>query len=341
MTSSTKLAVKASPSETASCRVLSTQSVPAERRLEYWVEMVCSLYCKLECTPSDTAPIHGDIRFRRLGDGQFTQVRSNCKSIRLLPHRIAQCTDDHYLVLVMREGLGTLTQGSRTAQLRPGDFAVHDCTRPYELHFDGPVHALDVLRLARADLESHISDPADLTASTVPGEHLAGRLLKSMIESIGDDEVSAGAGQCVSQALTSIVAAGLRSLPAAGSARPKRLADYHRARVRTFVRDRLRDPQLSVGMIAAATGLSADYLGKLFRDEPEPLSRWIWRLRLDACRRDLCDGRFARQGISEIAFSWGFNDAAHFSRSFRDRFGLSPRELRMLSGVVPGEARQA
>lgn len=339
-----KQAEKASPSEAESLRVLSTQSVPPEMRMEYWVEMVCSLYCKLECVPSDTAPIYGNIRFRQLGDGQFTQVRSNCESLRLLPHRIAQSADDHYLVLLMREGLGTLSQGNRTAQMRPGDFAVHDCTRPYELRFDGPLHAVDVLRVARSELESHISDPADLTAKTVSGRHLSGRLLKSMIEGIGDcdgDPVSAGTGQCVSQALTSIVAAGLRSLPAAANSKPKRLADYHRARVRAFVRDKLRDPHLSVGMIAAATGLSADYLGKLFREEPESLSRWIWRLRLDACRRDLTDCRFAHQGISEIAFSWGFNDAAHFSRSFRDRFGLSPRELRMLSGLVPGEARHA
>lgn len=336
------MTVKAGSSTTESPRILSTQAVPSELRLEYWLEMVCSLYCKLECTPSETDPIYGEIRFRQLGDSQHTQVRSSCKSVRLLQPRIAECTDDHYLVLVMRQGQGSLSQDGRTAQLRPGDFAVHDCTRPYELRFDGPIHEVDVLRLARSELETHISDPADLTATTVAASHLAGRLLKSMVDGIGaGDEVSVGSGHCISQALTSVVAAGLRALPAATSPRPKRLADYHRARVRAFVRDKLRDPSLSVGMIAAATGLSADHLGKLFRDEPEPLSRWIWRLRLDACRRDLTDCRFAHQGISDIAFSWGFNDAAHFSRSFRDRFGLSPREWRMLSGLVPGDARHA
>jgi AraC-like DNA-binding protein len=32
--------------------------------------------------------------------------------------------------------------------------------------------------------------------------------------------------------------------------------------------------------------------------------------------------------ITEIAFGWGFSDAAHFSRIFRARFGCAPRELR-------------
>jgi AraC-like DNA-binding protein len=32
--------------------------------------------------------------------------------------------------------------------------------------------------------------------------------------------------------------------------------------------------------------------------------------------------------ICEIAYRRGFNDSAHFSRSFKDRFGLSPGLLR-------------
>ncbi|MBC7717587.1 MAG: helix-turn-helix domain-containing protein, partial [Pseudorhodobacter sp.] len=55
---------------------------------------------------------------------------------------------------------------------------------------------------------------------------------------------------------------------------------------------------------------------------------WIASRRLDAIRRDLCDRNFAARSPSEIAFSWGFNDAAHFSRAFRARFSCSHRELR-------------
>jgi AraC-like DNA-binding protein len=33
--------------------------------------------------------------------------------------------------------------------------------------------------------------------------------------------------------------------------------------------------------------------------------------------------------VSEIAYGRGFNDAAHFSRAFRDRFDCSPREWRL------------
>jgi len=41
-----------------------------------------------------------------------------------------------------------------------------------------------------------------------------------------------------------------------------------------------------------------------------------------------CRPAEAHQSISEIAFRYGFSDSAHFSRTFRQRFGLSPREFR-------------
>lgn len=50
--------------------------------------------------------------------------------------------------------------------------------------------------------------------------------------------------------------------------------------------------------------------------------------RPDLARRELSDPLHASRSVSDIAFACGFNDAAHFSRSFRARFGCAPRVLR-------------
>jgi len=34
--------------------------------------------------------------------------------------------------------------------------------------------------------------------------------------------------------------------------------------------------------------------------------------------------------VSEIAFSWGFNSAAHFTRAFRAKYGMAPSEYRRM-----------
>ena len=36
----------------------------------------------------------------------------------------------------------------------------------------------------------------------------------------------------------------------------------------------------------------------------------------------------AHRTITDIAFSWGFQNSTHFSRRFKDEFGLSPHEFR-------------
>jgi AraC-like DNA-binding protein len=74
--------------------------------------------------------------------------------------------------------------------------------------------------------------------------------------------------------------------------------------------------------------MSPSTLHRSWSGEACSISEWIWAQRLDAARRDLCDPSLRARSVSAIAFSWGFNDAAHFSRAFRARFGCSARELR-------------
>jgi transcriptional regulator GlxA family with amidase domain len=51
-----------------------------------------------------------------------------------------------------------------------------------------------------------------------------------------------------------------------------------------------------------------------------------WR-RLERCRRDLLDPALSDLPASAIALGWGFVDAAHFSRVFREAYGHPPGML--------------
>ena len=82
--------------------------------------------------------------------------------------------------------------------------------------------------------------------------------------------------------------------------------------------------------IAAAIGCSKRYLHKLFDGEADTLNAYIWQARLDRIRQDLADPAVAGNSITEIAFGRGFSSSTHFSRSFRESFGVSPRVYRLL-----------
>ena len=55
------------------------------------------------------------------------------------------------------------------------------------------------------------------------------------------------------------------------------------------------------------------------------------RRRLEECARRLRDPADAARSVTEIAFDCGFTDASYFGRSFRQRYGQTPREFRRTS----------
>jgi AraC-like DNA-binding protein len=74
--------------------------------------------------------------------------------------------------------------------------------------------------------------------------------------------------------------------------------------------------------------LSPRYLRMIFAASEEPILAYVMRRRLEECANQLADARWRGHSITEIAFGWGFNSAPHFTRSFRERFGVSPRQYR-------------
>jgi len=84
-------------------------------------------------------------------------------------------------------------------------------------------------------------------------------------------------------------------------------------------------------MISQYIGLSPRYLNSLFAEESTSLMRYVWQRRLTQCRKDLVNPVCTGQRLHQIAFRWGFNNAAHFSRAFKQQFGVTPSDFLRLS----------
>jgi AraC-like DNA-binding protein len=88
--------------------------------------------------------------------------------------------------------------------------------------------------------------------------------------------------------------------------------------------------------------ISVRQVYKLWEAEPRPLGQWILERRLDAARHELTSPRGRSQTIAAIARRWGFADSTHFSRRFRQAYGMSPREWRHAcrgSATLAGSSR--
>jgi AraC-like DNA-binding protein len=96
-------------------------------------------------------------------------------------------------------------------------------------------------------------------------------------------------------------------------------------RAQFFIREHLRDPDLSIDQISAALHCTKRYLHMLFSDRGTTISDYIRHARLQNCRQEL----EAQPGktVTDVAFSWGFSSSSHFSRVFREYFGVVPSAI--------------
>jgi AraC-like DNA-binding protein len=142
------------------------------------------------------------------------------------------------------------------------------------------------------------------------------------------DDLSDDMAGGLSVVLVGLLASVVSVLPDSLRMMPSRLELFHKARIKRFVREHLRDPALDVDMVSQGVGLSTRYIHKLFSSEPERLMKWVWAERIEGACKEIEKTALRRKAISHIAFSWGFSGPAHFSRSFRKRYGVSPIEYR-------------
>ncbi len=313
-------------------QVLDTTEVEPQRRAEYWSDMVCGTYVQLDCAPLTlgyASNFKGSIRVAELAALQLTQVSSQAQLVQRTPAKIASDPEDYFLVSIQTAGQGVLMQDGREALLQRGDFALYDSTRPYTLKFDGDFQQY-VLKLPGRSLRTTLRDTERLTATAVSGLRGAGHLMINMITTLAQDidTLVPESAAAVADSVTQILIAGLSALPAACKQPVSQLHAYQVERIKACVRANLQNSSLNVALLSGQLRSSASTLHRTWATEACSLTDYIWAQRLEHTKRDLCDPSLAARSVSEIAFSWGFNDAAHFSRAFKSRFAMSPREMR-------------
>ena len=211
--------------------------------------------------------------------------------------------------------------------LGPGDFALFDSARPYSVSFTGPGAFEHVIyQIPRASLDAR-TDLGGATALRVPAASGAGQLASPYLRTLARPGAAADGvppGPSFLDAGLDLAVGALRAV--AGCAPPRHGAVA--GGLRDHALARLGDPRLSPEAVARAGYVSVRQLHRLFAREGTTFGRWVREQRLRRCAEDLADPRLRHLSIAEIAARWGFRSAAHFTRAFRARYGVSPADHR-------------
>lgn len=266
----------------------------------------------------------GDFEARITGSEQG-RLKARLVEVSAQPHVVRPSTtnarDAEATLMISTQLSGTcvVRQDNREAILRPTDVAIYDSGRPYELFFPLGEHRQTVLQIPvdRVDAKSL----RGRTAVRIAGTDGLGRAVSPLLSAIP----STFPEICVDdreELVRSSLALLNQCLWHVNPEVPRQRSLVDEAR--DYIRFHLDDPMLGPAAIAAELHVSVPYLHRLFQRTGTSVRRYLIELRLSCAATDLRDLELEGRTIAEIAFSRGFKDAAHFTRTFTRKYGVTP-----------------
>ncbi|HXY04030.1 MAG TPA: helix-turn-helix domain-containing protein [Terriglobales bacterium] len=307
--------------------MFSTSLVPASDRLDAW-EWNARQFCG-DCRFHfpNRRKFHGSIQTKKLGDLELSLFSSTSVSFTKFPIRDSHPEHRFCTVITQLQGTRTYSQNGHAITLNRGDSTVIDSAFPWSSECQGNCVRL-YLKTPRWLMENRLQTKVVPNARGISGSSTLGGALCHLANSLYREANSLTSEEAIAliEAYFDVLGGCLRN-PHDNFGRPWNEPDLC-VRMAKFIEKHLADPTLGPASIAAALGISTRHLHRLFAKHGRTAGEWIRECRLERCRSDLSDLRLRQRSVTEIAFSWGFCDSAHFSHAFKKRFGVSPRAFR-------------
>ncbi|MWV22947.1 helix-turn-helix domain-containing protein [Methylobacterium sp. 2A] len=299
-----------------------TDSVEEKRAFDYWRSTVMSTV-DLHRLDLDRPFAASRMVAQSVHGGVFHTV-SRPYSLERMPHHIRRDGRDEVGVMLVRKGRGYLENGRHGTILGVGDIAFQTWSQPGS---GGGLTDFEEIRLLipHATFQSQIGNLRELAGSRIPAgplNEMFSAYLRTFAASI----------HTMSEAETGIAIEGalhlLRGLIHGHTARGDReiSADALRSLALARIERCLHDPEFGPAHLVADLCVSRSRLYAAFAGG-EGIAATIRNARLDRAYERIV--RAPKKGfkIASIMEGCGLTDPAAFSHAFRQRFGLSPRDL--------------
>lgn len=295
------------------------------------------LIVELEVEPDEGVDqLTGSFQACKLGELTFfrTATSGGRHVARRSEKLIARSKTNSFYVCQMLGGEALLSQAGHRSVLNPGDLAILDSTREYQIEILSGFEALWI-QVPRFRIEGRLSGLRDLMAERISGASGLGRIASAIIRTCFEEaeHMTAADANRVTNAILDVIGMALNRFPASTKITSSYRASILR-RIQSYIEENAADPTLSLLRIAQDNQLSVRYLNKLFEREGTSTARWLRIRRLERCRQDLENAEKAGVPIGDIAFSNGFNDIGSFNRVFKTYFGVTPRVMRNKMSVI-------
>lgn len=305
-------------------QVLATSDKLPSERLEFWQEIVCKKYV----SASAATEVRGDefsasLVSCELGPLVAAELDAPLHFWSRKPHHVRADGQDGYIVSLIQDGEGEITQNGRSARVGVGDLVIYDTGAPFDYALKARTQ---VIKIPRRILEAKLERPRDFLAVPIAqGNPLSPVLGELLTRVLTFEPFRDGESPVVKRLSNTIVDLVVSICDLCREGSPDMRNSQALDKVKRFVRAHMDSHDLTPERLAAAGAISVRTLNRLFGAMETTPMRWVWSERLEASRAALAQGQV--RSVTEAAFAHGFSDVAHFSRSFKRAYGMSPQRL--------------
>jgi AraC-like DNA-binding protein len=307
----------------------SSDLLPAATRAAEWNQLYSQQINRVEFTPVDRHGFAARLSMGRLGPVQFVRMTANRSNIERTQRHIRPNAPRLYSYLLQVRGSSVLDHWGHEAHLAAGDFVLCDSAVPHSFSIDDD-STIVLLRIDARTMREHLPTPEQYCGLRLRHDVGLTATMSAMVEKLSaqletgfTSPYDTRFAHHLLEMLAMSYAIGLEQEPSVSS-----IVRGRQAEVVRYIEEHLRDPELSPARVAAGLRISPRYMRTVFAHSGEKVSAYIMRRRLEECAKQIRNPSWAGHTLTEIAFAWGFNSAAHFARAFHDHFGMSPREYR-------------
>jgi AraC-like DNA-binding protein len=319
----------------------STDSLPPEERFEAFRDNLARRLFQFDMIGGGTAePYRGVIDMTMAGPVAFGKVHGS-KAGFVRTEKMARHCEEGVWLLLNRQGGFHVSQGDMSGAIGPGDGFLLDAAHIHEgqclIESDSWV-----IRVPEETLKARRPRNAPTRAAILPAAAPITRLLHTVLDAhYRLDAVDHQAAELLlGQYLADLVALAMG--PPRDGAPLAEGRGLKAARLQAVIDDIGRNfaqPDLSATSVALRLGLSRRYVHSLLEETAASFSDHVLEHRLTHAHHLLTNSDRVSARIAEIAYDCGFSDLSFFNRSFRRRFGCSPRDARARGISMSGSSR--
>ncbi|MBN9267807.1 MAG: helix-turn-helix transcriptional regulator [Hyphomicrobium sp.] len=216
-----------------------------------------------------------------------------------------------------------LTQGRREGVPEIGDGVLLVYREPALLQFvDTTYVSIRVPFSAIAPL----ANVESAAAQCIRGNTEALSLLRSYVANLPERIADPQLGRLSAAHIYDLIALAIGTTAEGGEIASRR--GVRAARLEAIKADLIGNATLSLDQLAARQGISPRYVQMLFEEAGTTFSDFVLERRLEAARRMLTSPRYSTWSITTIALEAGFGDLSHFNRRFKQRYRMTPGDMR-------------